>query len=160
MSKLLLTSLAFLCIFMADRTILAQTNISVALTTSAGISSYDASYDFDVYARSSHPKTKYFIVYTLEDGSTLEDGPIESRDSAIREIFFNFEHGLIPEGTVNTDVEARQVLDGFSLFGRYGTYWQALTIAMQLEAFELETEIRWVRVPVISPYLKARILRY
>ncbi len=124
----------------------AQLKSSISQTaTSYSLTGNDAEYDFDVYARSLVPTTKYFIVYTLEDGRTQEIGPISSYDMAAREIYFNFEHGLSPSGTVDADIEARPVYDSFTKFSRYGTYLEALSIAWQLESFGLETDIRWVR---------------
>ena len=138
----------------------AQVKSSVSQSaTSTTLTSYDFDYDFDVYVRSLVPTTKYFIVYTLEDGSTQEIGPISTYDAAAREIYFNFEHGLSPEGALDANIEARPVLDPLTKFSRYGTYLESLLIAWQLESLGLETEIRWVR----SIQLKVRVsssLRY
>ncbi len=124
----------------------AQVNLSASrFFVGQTITGSDAEYDFDVYARSVMPTTKYFIVYTLEDGSTHEIGPISSYDEAAREIYFNFEHDLSPAGSVDADIEARPVLEPLTKFGRYGTYYEAVSVAWQLETFGLETDIRSVR---------------
>ena len=135
-----------------------KSSISQSATRNT-LTGYDFDYDFDVYARSLVPTTKYFIVYTLEDGSTQEEGPISTYDMAAREIYFNFEHSLSPEGTVDAEIVARPVLDPLTKFNRYGTYLEALTIAWQLESLGLEADIRWVR----SIQLKVKVstgLRY
>ncbi len=157
------TSLAFFFAFLTLTSIpygQAQVTTSTTqLSAAHTLTGYDLDYDFDVYARSLVPTTKYFIVYTLEDGSTHEEGPISTYDMAAHEIFFNFEHGLSPEGTVAADIEARQVLDALTKFNRYGIYLEALSIAWQLESLGLETDIRWVR----SIQLKTKVstsLRY
>ena len=135
----------------------AQTSISVTAVSS--LTANDSDYDFDVYARSIVPRTQYFIVYTLADGSTSEVGPIGSYDSAARQIFFNYEHDRMPAGTVDADIESRQVLDSFTKFARYDTYGQSLTMAYQLEAYGLETDIRWIRVVSFkSATLKRRVV--
>ena len=148
-SIMMKTSLA---VFFAFLTLVSipcgQAQVTTSTSQLAGgysLTSYDSDYDFDVYARSLVPSTKYFIVYTLEDGSTQEEGPISTYDMAAREIYFNFEHGLSPEGTVDADIETRQVLDPLTKFNRYGTYLEALSIAWQLESLGFETDIRWVR---------------
>lgn len=128
----------------------AQTTSYLAVVRT--LSSYDRDYDFDIYARSLVPTTKYFIVYTLDDGSTQSEGPISTYDMAAREIYFNYEHDLSPVGTVDATIESRDVLDPFTKFARYDTYSQALNVAWQLESFGLETDIRWVR----SILLKAK----
>lgn len=124
----------------------AQVKSSISQSaTSTTLTGYDFDYDFDVYVRSLVPTTKFFIVYTFEDGSTQEMGPISTYDMAAREIYFNFEHNLLPEGGVDADIVARPVLDPLTKFSRYGTYLEALSIAWQLESLGLETDIRWVR---------------
>ena len=126
----------------------AQVKSSVnQVSTRRTLTSYDLEYDFDVYARSLVPTTKYFIVYVLEDGSTQEEGPISTYDMAAREIYFNFEHDLSPPGSVDANIEARPVLDPFTKFNRYGTYLESLSIAWKLESWGLETDVRWVRTP-------------
>lgn len=136
-------------------------NMSPAYSSAsvASLASYDLDYDFDVYARSPIPKTKYFIVYVLDDGNTIEDGPISSYDMASREVFFNFEHDLFPYGTIDVDIEARQVLDPFTKFARYDKYSQASSIVWQLEAYGLETDITWVRVPTVKSGVATTIRR-
>ncbi len=140
----------------AQLTGVSPTKISASVAT---LADYDRDYDFDVYARSPIPTTKYFIVYFLGDGSTIEDGPISSYDMAAREVFFNFEHGLFPDGTIDVEVETRQVLDPFTKFARYDKYSQATNIAWQLEAYGLETDVEWVRVPVLKSTVTSTIRR-
>ena len=133
--------------------------ISVSMAARPSLSTFDLQYDFDLYARSAVPKTQYFIVYTLADGSTSEVGPIESYDSATRQIFFNYEHDRMPAGTVDAEIESRQVLDPFTKFARYDTFVQALTMADQLDSYGLESDIRWIRVVTFnSTTLKRRIV--
>ncbi len=140
----------------AQLTSVSQTKLSASAAT---IADYDRDYDFDVYARSPIPTTKYFIVYFLSDGSAIEDGPISSYEMATREVFFNFEHDLFPDGTIDVEVEARQVLDPFTKFARYDKYSQASSTASQLETYGLETDIRWIRVPTPRSTVTSTIRR-
>ncbi|MFO0942875.1 MAG: hypothetical protein U0930_19225 [Pirellulales bacterium] len=158
--NLLLIALAIVVgganISQAQLTSVSQTKLSASTAT---LADYDRDYDFDVYARSPIPTTKYFIVYFLSDGSTIEDGPISSYDMATREVFFNFEHDLFPEGTIDVEVEARQVLEPFTKFARYDKYSQASSTAWQLETYGLETDIRWIRMPTLKTTVTSTIRR-
>jgi hypothetical protein len=152
--------LSFIALLLCSSLYCGQTQaqtVNAQMASTYTLTGYDRDYDFDVFVRMLVPTTKFFIVYTLEDGSTQEVGPISTYDMAARQIFFNYEHGTSPAGTIDAEIESRQVLEPFTKFNRYGTYLEALQIAWQLEYYGLETDIRWVRTVQIQAKLSTSV---
>lgn len=104
----------------------------------------DYFYDFDLYL-ADPDSTDWYIVWTLEDGSLLEEGPFQTYESAQDRLIWYYLGGY--ERGVSAEIQELTKPPTWVYFGTYSTYAEAEDMADYFWHLGLRTDIRAVFDP-------------